>query len=64
MYVTDSLFYLQHLVGGNEEDDNRQMMGLKHAEILNLISNKPTKEESAKDIQDRIIAKSKLLAGE
>lgn len=39
-------------------------MGMKHTEIMDLLNKKPKKEESAKDIQDRIIAKSKLLAGE
>lgn len=62
MYVTDSLFFLQHLVGGNENDEERQMFGTKYRELLEEYNN-PKPEESAKDIQDRIIAKSKKLAG-
>lgn len=62
MYVTDSLFFLQHLVGGNEHDEDRQMFSSKYREIMDNIDNpKPT--ESAEDIRERIIKKSQLLTG-
>ena len=63
MYVTDSLFFLQHLISGNENDENRQMFGVKFREIIDSNGNQE-REESAEDIRNRIIEKSKKLSGE
>lgn len=62
MYVTDSLFFLQHLIAGGENDDNRQMFASKYREILEQTEN-PKPQESAEDIRERIISKSLSLTG-
>lgn len=62
MYVTDSLFFLQHLVSGNENDENRQMFGAKYREIIGEYEN-PKKEDDAEEIRNRIIEKSRKLSG-
>lgn len=62
MYVSDSLFYIQHLIGGNEEDEDRQMFGSKYREIIENHSN-PKPQESAEDIRERIISKTNKLTG-
>lgn len=62
MYVSDSLFYIQHLIGGNEEDEDRQMFGSKYREIIENHNN-PKPQESAEDIRERIISKTKKLTG-
>ena len=63
MYVTDSLFFLQHLISGNENDENRQMFGSKFREIIESNGNQE-REENAEEIRNRIIEKSKKLSGE
>lgn len=60
MYVTDSLFYLQHLIGGGKDDENRQMFNSKYREIMEEYQS-PKKKESANDIRERMISKSMLL---
>ena len=65
MYVTDSLFYLQHLIGGNEEDENRMMFGSRYHELINISNEQEIPQESAEDIKNRMIEKSlKLSSGE
>jgi hypothetical protein len=65
MYVTDSLFYLQHLIGGNEEDENRMMFGSRYRELINCSNEQEIPQESAEDIKNRMIEKSlKLSSGE
>lgn len=65
MYVTDSLFYLQHLIGGNEEDENRMMFGSRYHELINSSNEQEIPQESAEDIKNRMIEKSlKLSSGE
>lgn len=63
MYVSDSLFYIQHLIGGNDEDENRQMFGSRYREIMEDHTN-PKPQESAEEIRERIIRKTNKLAGE
>ena len=59
MYVTDSLFYLQHLMGGGENDDNRQVFNLKFRDLMErLDSIEKIKEEDPDEIIDRMINKS------
>ena len=59
MYVTDSLFYLQHLMGGGEDDDNRQVFNLKFRDLMErLDSVEKIKEENPDEIIDRMINKS------
>lgn len=62
MYVTDSLFFLQHLVAGDENDADRQMFSSKYREIMENYDN-PKEEENAEDIRNRIIEKVNKLAG-
>lgn len=65
MYVTDSLFYLQHLIGGNDEDENRMMFGSRYHELINSSNEQEIPHESAEDIKNRMIEKSlKLSSGE
>ena len=65
MYVTDSLFYLQHLIGGNEEDENRMMFGSRYHELINSSNEQEIPQESAEDIKNRMIEKSlKLSSGD
>lgn len=63
MYVTDSLFFLQHLVAQNENDNDRQMFSSKYRDIMESCR-EPEKEENAEEIRDRIINKANRLAGE
>jgi len=63
MYVTDSLFFLQHLVAQNENDNDRQMFSSKYRDIMGSY-NQPEKEENAEEIRERIINKANRLAGE
>lgn len=63
MYVTDSLFFLQHLVAQNENDDDRQMFSSKYRDIMENYEN-PKDEEDAEEIRNRIIEKVNKLAGE
>ena len=59
MYVTDSLFYLQHIMGGGENDDNRQIFNLKFRDLMGkLESIDKVKEEDPDDIIERMINKS------
>lgn len=64
MYVTDSLFFLQHLVGGNDHDENRQLFTSKYRDILEQAENtKPV--GSAEEIRENMISKSiRLASGE
>ena len=64
MYVTDSLFFLQHLLGGGEHDENRQMFNSKLRDIIEQAENaKPV--ESAEEIRENMISKSiRLASGE
>ena len=63
MYVTDSLFFLQHLVAQNENDNDRQMFSSKYRDIMDNYEH-PEKEENAEEIRERIINKANRLAGE
>lgn len=57
MYVTDSLFYLQHLIGGGNDDDDKRMFVYRYRDILNMHGNQK-KQESADEIKERMISKS------
>ena len=61
MYVTDSLFFIQHIVAGGENDESRQMFNVKYRELFED-AEKPVKQESAEEIQERIFSKAKMLA--
>ena len=63
MYVTDSLFFLQHLLANSENDENRQMFNIKYRELFDK-SEKSEKQESVEEIQERIISKARKLAEE
>lgn len=57
MYVTNSLFYIQHLLGNNENDDDRCMYAIKFQDLIDR-SRKPVEEEvDAEEIIDRMINK-------
>ncbi len=60
MYVSDSLFYLQQLMGGSEE--NRQIFAMRYSEIIEQTEH-PKKQESASEIRERMISKSLALTG-
>ena len=62
MYVTDSLFFLQHLVAQEQNDENRQMFASRYREIMENYDN-PKEEENAEDIRNRIIEKVNKMAG-
>lgn len=66
MYVSDSLFFIQHLFTDKDSDeDHGAMFGMKLREIVEEHDQgKDTKpEESADDIMNRMIAKSEKLSG-
>ena len=62
MYVTDSLFYLQHLVGGSDNDENRKLYTARFLDILEA-QNHQKPQETAEMIREKMIAKSQLLTG-
>lgn len=61
MYVTDSLFFIQHIVAGGENDENRQMFNVKYRDLFDT-DKEPENQETAEEIQERIISKAKMLA--
>lgn len=66
-YVSDSLFFIQHLFTDPEVDeDHGNMFGLKIREILQQMEegNIETKEETPEDIINRMVNKSIALSGE
>lgn len=66
-YVSDSLFFIQHLFTDPEKDeDHGNMFRLKIGEILQQAeeSNIKTKEETPEDIINRMVNKSIALSGE
>ena len=50
-------------MGGGENDENRQMFTSKFSEILDEFEN-PKPKESADDIRERMINKSRMLTGD
>ncbi len=63
MYVTDSLFFIQHLLGGGENDPDRQLFNTKYREIIEENDN-PRPEETADEIRERMIRKSQQMTGD
>ena len=66
MYVSDSLFFIQHLFTNSDiDDDHGHIFGMKYRDIIQQyeepISSKPA--ESAEDIKNRMIEKSLKLSG-
>lgn len=62
MYVTDSLFFLQHLIGGGEDDQDRKLFASKYRDIMQSYDNNKEPED-ADGIIDRMIEKSNKLSG-
>lgn len=64
-YVSDSLFFIQHLYTDPEKDeDHGNMFNMKLRDILKLYEEGETEpEESAEDIKNRMIEKSIKLSG-
>ena len=63
MYVTDSLFHLQHLIGGDEHDEDRVLHTDRFRDCI-MEASKPEKpKQSAEDIKEKMIRKSLELTG-
>lgn len=64
MYVADSLFFIQHLYTDEKDENHGTMFGMKLRDIFQQAyeSNSEPKQ-SAEDIKNRMIAKSKALSG-
>lgn len=62
MYVSDSLFFIQHIVAQQPNDENRQLFAVKYREIIDDF-NDPKPKETADEIRERILNKSRLLTG-
>ena len=66
MYVSDSLFFLQHLfTDADKDEDHGNMFARKFRDIIfdNKQENEKTAEEESEDIMSRMIAKSEKLSG-
>lgn len=68
MYVSDSLFFIQHMYTDKEtDDDHGTIFGRKFREILEEYDDSKKQEvkptETADDIKNRMIEKSKKLSG-
>lgn len=66
MYVSDSLFFLQHLfTDADKDEDHGSMFARKLRDIIfdNKQENEKTAEEESEDIMSRMIAKSEKLSG-
>jgi hypothetical protein len=66
MYVSDSLFFLQHLfTDADKDEDHGNMFAKKLRDIIfdNKQENEKTAEEESEDIMSRMIAKSEKLSG-
>lgn len=66
MYVSDSLFFLQHLfTDADKDEDHGDMFAKKLRDIIfdNKQENEKTAEEESEDIMSRMIAKSEKLSG-
>ncbi len=66
MYVSDSLFFLQHLfTDADKDEDHGNMFARKLRDIIfdNKQENEKTAEEESEDIMSRMIAKSEKLSG-
>lgn len=67
MYVSDSLFFIQHMFTDKEQDENfGSVFGMKLRDVFQEYeeSKNATKPvETAEDIKNRMIEKSKKLSG-
>ncbi len=63
-YVTDSLFFLQHVLAGLEDDENRQIFKVRLSDILDNPEKEKEAQQDPEEIKNRIIEKSKRIAGE
>lgn len=56
--MTNSLFYIQHLIANNENDEDRCMYAVKYQDLIDR-SKKPVEEEEVdtEEIIDRMINK-------
>lgn len=61
MYVTDSLFFMQHLMGNIENDEDRKILLVKYRDMFTKHDEAP--KESADEIKNRLIKKSLELSG-
>ena len=64
MYVADSLFFLQHVISGLEDDENRKIFTMRLSDILDNPDNETEEQKNPEEIKNRIIEKSKRIAGE
>lgn len=56
MYVSDSLFFIQHLLG-NDGEENHAIFSMKYRELIEMMES-PVEQEDADDIINRMIKKS------
>jgi hypothetical protein len=64
MYVSDSLFFIQHLFSDSTDENRGSMFSMKLREIIEEYeSGKTEKKETAEDIKNRMIEKSEKLSG-
>lgn len=56
MYISDSLFYIQHLLG-NDGEEKHPIFSMKYRELMESLES-PKEEETADDIINRMIKKS------
>lgn len=56
MYVSDSLYFIQHLLG-NDGEENHPIFSMKYRELIEMMES-PVEQEDADDIINRMIKKS------
>lgn len=63
IYVADSLFFLQHLLNNDADDENKKMFSIRYDEMIKMLQEKPKaeKQPTAEEIKERMIAKSMNL---
>ena len=59
-YVSDSLFFIQHILGGNEHDENRTMHTARFIDIIKEAQN-PKPRLNSEEIIERMLKKSEAM---
>ena len=60
MYVSDSLFFLQHLVGGDSNDEYKRMFALRFTDIMNR-EHADDDDQSPDEIIERMKNKARAM---